>query len=406
MRSDMKNPRPGKDRPNGDDRPAKGERIARRLARAGIASRREAEAMVAAGRVSVNGKILSTPAFNVTDRDRVMVDGQLIPERERTRLFLFHKPAGTVTTNRDPEGRRTVFDVLPEGLPRLMTVGRLDFSTEGLLLMTNDGGLARVLELPSTGWLRRYRVRVHGNVDERALAGLSDGIAVDGVLYGAIEAALDRRQGSNAWLTIALREGKNREVRNVLGALGLEVTRLIRVSYGPFQLGELPEGAIVELKGRTLRDQLGPTLIRDAGADFDAEIRQPFSNKPVAGASKRQPTGEAGKGKRTDKQVRNALSPREDALRRLDTRRNPPRETETRHATKEGEAGRRKRGEAPHREEVPRSRAAHVWRAPGARPVSPKGPGGKDRDPTPGKPERPAGKAGRKPRGRHADRRR
>ena len=182
-----------------------------------------------------------------------------------------------------------MFDVLPKDLPRLMTIGRLDINTEGLLLLTNDGGLARVLELPATGWLRRYRVRVHGKVDEKALAELKDGIAVDGVFYGGIEAALDREQGSNAWLTIGLREGKNREVKNILGALGLDVTRLIRVSYGPFQLGELAEGAVQELKGRMLRDQLGERLIEEAGANFEAPVAVPFSNKPVRGEQEPRP---------------------------------------------------------------------------------------------------------------------
>ncbi|WP_292126462.1 pseudouridine synthase, partial [Mesorhizobium sp.] len=221
------------------------------LARAGISSRRDAEELIAAGRVKVNGKVLSSPALNVMPDDVIHLDGTEIPPIERTRLFLFHKPAGVVTTNRDPEGRKTVFNVLPADLPRLMTVGRLDINTEGLLLLTNDGGLSRVLELPATGWLRRYRVRVHGKVEESKLTALRDGIAVDGVFYGSVEASLDREQGSNAWLTIGLREGKNREVKNILGALGLEVTRLIRISYGPFQLNELPEGHVLEIKGRT-----------------------------------------------------------------------------------------------------------------------------------------------------------
>ncbi|EHH10654.1 RNA-binding S4 domain-containing protein [Mesorhizobium amorphae CCNWGS0123] len=258
-----------------------GERIAKRLARTGLASRRDAEELIAAGRVKVNGRALTSPAFNVMPGDIIHLDGMEIPPIERTRLFLFHKPAGVVTTNRDPEGRKTVFDVLPADLPRLMTIGRLDINTEGLLLLTNDGGLSRVLELPATGWLRRYRVRVHGKVEESALAGLREGIAVDGVFYGAIEASLDREQGSNAWLTIGLREGKNREVKNILGSLGLDVTRLIRISYGPFQLEDLPEGHVLEIKGRVLRDQLGERLVEESGANFDAEITKPFSNKPV-----------------------------------------------------------------------------------------------------------------------------
>ncbi len=252
-----------------EDKP---ERIAKRMARAGLCSRREAETWIAAGRVSVNGKLLETPAFTVTLKDRIEVDGNLISAKERTRLWLFHKPAGTVTTNRDPEGRKTVFETLPEGLPRLLTVGRLDINTEGLLLMTNDGGLSRELELPTTGWLRRYRVRVHGKVNEQELEKLKDGIAVDGVLYGAIEATLEHVQGTNSWLSVSLREGKNREIKNVLGHLGLNVTRLIRISFGPFQLGDLPTGGIREIRSRMLRDQLGNALIERSGADFDAPI--------------------------------------------------------------------------------------------------------------------------------------
>ncbi|PWJ93139.1 pseudouridine synthase [Mesorhizobium loti] len=269
-----------------------GERIAKRLARAGLASRRDAEELIAAGRVKVNGRALTSPAFNVMPDDIIHLDGMEIPPIERTRLFLFHKPAGVVTTNRDPEGRKTVFDVLPAELPRLMTIGRLDINTEGLLLLTNDGGLSRVLELPATGWLRRYRVRVHGKVEESALAGLREGIAVDGVFYGAIEATLDREQGTNAWLTIGLREGKNREVRNILGSLGLDVTRLIRISYGPFQLDDLAEGHVLEIKGRVLRDQLGERLVEESGANFDADVTKPFSNKPVRRTEIREPEPE------------------------------------------------------------------------------------------------------------------
>jgi len=252
----------------GDDDPAAGERIAKVIARAGLASRREAEAWIAAGRVAVNGEPIASPARNVTAADRVTVDGELLPVRERTRLFLYHKPRGLLTTHADPGGRPTIFSGLPKGLPRLISVGRLDLNTEGLLLLTNDGGLARTLELPATGWLRRYRVRAHGRVTQAELDRLRAGVTIDGIRYGSVEATVDRVQGSNVWLTFAIREGKNREVRNVLGHLGLAVNRLIRLSFGPFQLGELAVGAIEEVRTRTLRDQLGARVAAQAGADF------------------------------------------------------------------------------------------------------------------------------------------
>ena len=251
-----------------NEHPPAGERIAKVFARAGLASRREAEAWIAAGRVAVNGKLVASPALNVGARDRIEVDGQPLPMRERTRLFLYHKQRGLLTTHADPGGRPTIFSVLPKELPRLISVGRLDLNTEGLLLLTNDGGLARALELPATGWLRRYRVRAHGSVAQAQLDALRRGITIDGVRYGAIEATVDRSQGSNVWLTFAIREGKNREVKNVLGHLGLAVNRLIRVSFGPFRLGDLAEGAIEEVKTRTLRDQLGDRIAALAGADF------------------------------------------------------------------------------------------------------------------------------------------
>jgi 23S rRNA pseudouridine2605 synthase len=245
-----------------------GQRIAKVIARAGLASRREAEAWVAAGRVAVNGTTITSPAIDVTGFDRITVDGEPLPARERTRLFLYHKPRGLMTTHADPQGRPTIFQKLPPDLPRLISVGRLDFNTEGLLLLTNDGALARVLELPATGWLRRYRVRAHGAIRQDQLDGLRRSVTIDGIHYGPIEAALDRVQGSNAWLTLGIREGKNREVRNVLGDLGLSVTRLIRVSFGPFQLGELGEGEVEEVRTRVLREQLGDKLVRLSGADF------------------------------------------------------------------------------------------------------------------------------------------
>jgi 23S rRNA pseudouridine2605 synthase len=245
-----------------------GQRIAKVIARAGLASRREAETWIAAGRVAINGTTIASPAVDVTGADRITIDGQPLPARERTRLFLYHKPRRLMTTHADPQGRPTIFQNLPRDLPRLISVGRLDFNTEGLLLLTNDGALARLLELPATGWLRRYRVRAHGAITQQQLDGLRGGLTIDGIHYGPIDASLDRQQGSNAWLTLGIREGKNREVRNVLGHLGLSVTRLIRVSFGPFQLGELDEGEVEEVRTRVLREQLGDKLVRLSGADF------------------------------------------------------------------------------------------------------------------------------------------
>jgi 23S rRNA pseudouridine2605 synthase len=265
------------------------ERIAKVLARAGLCSRRDAERWIADGRVAVNGRLLTSPALNVGPRDRIAVDGEPLPARDRTRLWLFHKPRGLVTTARDPEGRKTVFEALPEDMPRVVAVGRLDITTEGLILLTNDGGLARILELPATGWLRRYRVRAHGTIDQATLDRLKDGVAIDGVLYGGVEATIDRVQGSNVWLNVGLREGKNREVKKLLGHLGLDTNRLIRVSYGPFQLGDLPEGDVREIRGRVLRDQLGAKLARAAGADFEAPLRPapPARTESISPASRR-----------------------------------------------------------------------------------------------------------------------
>jgi 23S rRNA pseudouridine2605 synthase len=253
--------------------PSTGDRLAKVIARSGLCSRRDAETWITAGRVTVNGKKVLTPAFNVTDRDKIMVDGAPLAARQGTRVWLYHKPAGLVVTEKDPEGRSTVFEAVEVlGLPRVVSVGRLDINTEGLLLLTNDGGLKRVLELPATGWLRRYRVRAHGSVTQAALDQLKDGIEVDGVRYGSIEATLEREQGSNVWMVMALREGKNREVKNVLGALGLEVNRLIRVSYGPFQLNDIPVGGIETVRAKVLRDQLGKKLADAADVDFESEM--------------------------------------------------------------------------------------------------------------------------------------
>ena len=245
-----------------------GNRIAKVMARAGLCSRREAENWIAAGRVAVNGTVITSPALDIGPDDKVEVDGQPLPQRERTRLFLYHKPSGLVTTTHDPQGRPTIFDALPKNLPRLISVGRLDLNSEGLLLLTNDGSLARALELPKTGWLRRYRARALGHVTQAALDTLRSGITVEGVHYGPVEATVDREQGANTWLTVGIREGKNREVRNVLGALGLKVNRLIRTSFGPFELGTLREGGIEEVRTNDLRTALGEHVLKEADVDL------------------------------------------------------------------------------------------------------------------------------------------
>lgn len=231
------------------------------MARAGLCSRREAERWIEQGRVRVNGAVLDTPAVTVSASDDIEVDGQLLPALEAMRLFLYHKPAGLVTTHKDEQGRKTVFDALPETLPRLISVGRLDLNTEGLLLLTNDGGLARYLELPSTGWSRRYRVRVLGDVNDMRLKDLKKGITVEGVRYKSIEAQLEqpkggKKDGANKWLSVSLREGKNREIRRVMEALGLKVNRLIRTGYGPFELSSLSRGSMQEVEKKVLGAQL------------------------------------------------------------------------------------------------------------------------------------------------------
>lgn len=259
------------------DTPPSGDRIAKVLSRAGIASRREAERMIEAGRVSVNGKVIDSPALNVTSDDKIVVDGKMVGEPDPPRLWLYHKPAGLVTTERDEKDRPTVFASLPETMPRVMSVGRLDLNSEGLLLLTNDGELKRKLELPSTGWLRRYRVRINGSVSEARLDELRAGITVEGVTYQPMVVTFDRQQGANAWLTVSIREGKNREIRRAMQAIGVTVNRLIRVSYGPFQLAALKQGDVEEIKQRVVRDQLGLS-----GKPTPKRVRKPV-NRPSRG---------------------------------------------------------------------------------------------------------------------------
>ena len=244
-------------KPSTSSATAAGQRVAKVLARAGISSRRDAEKIIAEGRVRVNGKVIDSPALNITDADRVSVDGKLVADPEPPRLWLYHKPAGLVTSEKDEQGRQTVFESLPADMPRVVSIGRLDITSEGLLVLTNDGAVKRRLELPSTGWLRRYRVRINGSVSEDRLDQVRRGITVDGVEYAPMGVQFDRQQGANAWLTCTLKEGKNREIRRTMEAIGVVVNRLIRISYGPFQLGNLKPGEVEELKPRVVRDQLG-----------------------------------------------------------------------------------------------------------------------------------------------------
>lgn len=281
------------DKPTPAKTPA-GDRIAKVLSRAGIASRREAERMIEAGRVSVNGTVIDSPALNVTPKDKILVDDKPVAEPEPPRIWLYHKPTGLVTTAKDEKGRETVFDKLPEDMPRVMSVGRLDLNSEGLLLLTNDGGVKRKLELPSTGWTRKYRVRVKGRPTDDMLSPVRKGITVDGERFQPMSISLDRQQGANAWLTISLREGKNREIRRAMEAIGLSVNRLLRVSYGPFQLGELKAGEVEEIRQRVVREQLG----MDAPAKTPARKRGGPA-KSNRGAMSKPPAKRGGKpGKR------------------------------------------------------------------------------------------------------------
>ena len=270
-----------------------GERIAKVLSRAGVASRREAERMIELGEVTVNGKTITSPALNVTPQDRITVQGKPLAAPEPARLWLYYKPEGLVTSASDEKGRATVFDSLPEDMPRVMSVGRLDLNSEGLLLLTNDGELKRRLELPSTGWLRKYRVRVNGNPMDPDLDPLRKGIEVDGEKFQPMDVRLDRVQGANAWLTVGLREGKNREIRRAMSAIGLTVNRLIRVSYGPFRLNEMKPGEVEEVRPKVLREQLGMEAPATTGtAKAKPRPPSPGAKKPAAKPGPRPPRPE------------------------------------------------------------------------------------------------------------------
>jgi 23S rRNA pseudouridine2605 synthase len=277
--------------------PPKGERIAKRLARAGLCSRRDAERWIAEGRVKVDGRVIDTPAVLVTDASDIAVDGQRLPQAERARLWRYHKPPGLIVSARDPQGRPTVFESLPGDMPRVVAVGRLDFNSEGLLLLTNDGGLARELELPANGWTRRYRARAHGRIEQADLDGLAQGVEVEGVRYGPVQATIERVQKSNLWISIALAEGKNREVRKLLSHVGLEVNRLIRVAFGPFALGDLAEGQVSELPQQQLMQALGRAsgalAERAQGWRKSGWARPQRRDKPQPGSRRGRHGGEA-----------------------------------------------------------------------------------------------------------------
>lgn len=286
-----------------------GDRIAKVIARAGRASRREAEALIAEGRVTVNGKRIDSPALNVTPRDTVAVDNQVLGPPDPPRLWLYHKPTGLVTTMRDEKGRQTVFESLPPDMPRVVSIGRLDLNSEGLLLLTNDGELKRRLELPETGWLRKYRVRAHGTPDDTMLAPLRDGITIEGERFQPMMISIDRQQGANAWLSIGIREGRNREIRRALEAVGLGVNRLIRTGYGPFQLGTLKPGEVQEIRPSVLRDQLGIDLPAPPGRVSANATPRPATQKPGKSVS-RQAEGKPSRQRMPDNSARSSFSER------------------------------------------------------------------------------------------------
>ncbi|HSV03790.1 MAG TPA: pseudouridine synthase [Phenylobacterium sp.] len=380
---------------------AGGERVAKALARAGVASRREVERLIAAGRVALNGQLLTTPAVKVDAGDVLTVDGRVVNEPEPARLFRYHKPPGLVTTHKDPQGRPTVFETLPKDLPRLISVGRLDLNSEGLLLLTNDGGLARALELPATGLVRRYRARARGRISQARLDRLKDGITVEGVHYGPIEASLDKAregpQGANLWITLTLAEGKNREVRRVLEALGLRVNRLIRLAYGPFALGALAAGDIEEVGPRVIREQLAEfiapqNLPKGERAQWRQKPLLPSREKapaePTDEGSRRQPAKQSidrSRRREAERPVKSLIRPASQATFSRKGRRDEEAETKPKKAYKAGWAkpkpkrsGSRPGGGPSAGPRGPRPSASPP-RSSGARPPGPRPGGGRGR---------------------------